>query len=79
MTNPFDNDAWVKKPGAFKQAPEVFNATTADARILTKQQVRKLLQLLHPDKYRGHNADLAREMFEFFVNYEGLDKPTRNG
>lgn len=43
-----------------------------DKRVLTKDQVRAMLQLLHPDRYRGDSPDLAARMFLFFKDYEGV-------
>ena len=45
-----------------------------DPRILTRAQVRAMLQLLHPDKYGGTNPKLAEQMFHFFKTYEGRDE-----
>jgi len=43
-----------------------------DSRVLTKAQVRFMLQSFHPDRYRGDNPVGAAKMFAFFLNYEGV-------
>lgn len=52
-----------KKTAAFKAAP--------DPRILTKRQIRKLLQLCHPDRH--DNSELSQQVFDWLRKYEARD------